>query len=77
MLQVLMAVLVISALTVIVSIALQPSKTSGLNNLITGSSETFYSRNKTKTKEAFLAKLTIFSAIIFAITVILINVKLS
>jgi len=77
MLQVLMAVLVLSALTVIVSIALQPSKTSGLNNLITGSSETFYSRNKTKTKEAFLAKLTIFSAVIFAITVILINVKLS
>jgi len=42
MLQVLMAILVISALTVIVSIALQPSKTSGLNSLITGSSETFF-----------------------------------
>lgn len=76
MLNVLMAVLVISAFTVIISVALQPSKTSGLNNLISGTSETFYSRNKTKTKEAFLIRLTIFSAIIFAITTILINIKL-
>lgn len=76
MLNVLMAVLVISAVTVIISVALQPSKTSGLNNLISGTSETFYSRNKTKTKEAFLARLTIFSAIIFAISTILINIKL-
>jgi preprotein translocase subunit SecG len=76
MLKVLMAVLVISAFTVIISISLQPSKTSGLNNLISGTSETFFSRNKTKTKEAFLAKLTIFSAIIFALSIILINVNL-
>ncbi len=76
MLNVLMAVLVISAFTVIISVALQPSKTSGLNNLISGTSETFYSRNKTKTKEAFLARLTIFSAIVFAISTILINIKL-
>jgi preprotein translocase subunit SecG len=76
MLNVLMAVLVISAFTVIISVALQPSKTSGLNNLISGTSETFYSRNKTKTKEAFLIRLTIFSAIIFAISIILINIKL-
>jgi preprotein translocase subunit SecG len=76
MLNVLMAVLVISAFTVIISVALQPSKTSGLNNLISGTSETFYSRNKTKTKEAFLIRLTIFSAIIFAIATILINIKL-
>jgi preprotein translocase subunit SecG len=76
MLKVLMAVLIISALTVIISIILQPSKTSGLNNLISGTSETFYSRNKTKTKEAFLAKLTVFSAIILVLSVILINVNL-
>jgi preprotein translocase subunit SecG len=76
MLKVLMTVLVISAFTVIISIALQPSKTSGLNNLISGTSETFFSRNKTKTKEAFLAKLTIFSAIIFTLSIILINVNL-
>ncbi|MEG0774466.1 preprotein translocase subunit SecG [Clostridium sp.] len=76
MLKVLMAVLIISALTVIISIILQPSKTSGLNNLISGTSETFYSRNKTKTKEAFLAKVTVFSAIILVLSVILINVNL-
>lgn len=76
MLKLLMAVLIISAITVIVSIALQPSKTSGLNNLISGTSETFYSKNKTKTKESFLAKLTVFSAIIFALSVILINVNM-
>lgn len=76
MLKVLMAVLVISALVVIGSIALQPSKTNGLNSLMTGSSETFFSKNKTKTREAFLARVTVISSIIFALSVILINIQI-
>lgn len=62
--------LIISALLVIVSITLQQSKSSGLGGLVSGTSETFYSKNKTKTKESFLMKLTIVSAIVFALCTI-------
>ena len=69
-------VVIISALIVILVISLQESKSSGLGGLVAGSSETFYSKNKTKTKEAFLTKLTIISAIIFAASIIGINILL-
>jgi preprotein translocase subunit SecG len=69
-------VVIISALIVILAISLQESKSSGLGGLVAGSSETFYSKNKTKTKEAFLTKLTIISAIIFAASIIGINILL-
>lgn len=67
---------VISAIIVIISIALQESKSSGLGGLVSGSSETFYSKNKTKTKESFLMKLTIVSAIVFVGCIIAINIVL-
>lgn len=76
MITALKVVLIISALVVILSISLQESKSSGLGGLVAGTSETFYSKNKTKTKEAFLAKLTIVSAIIFGISTIAINIVL-
>ncbi|MEG2017179.1 MAG: preprotein translocase subunit SecG [Clostridium sp.] len=66
-------IIVISAILVIISISLQESKASGLGGLVSGTSETFYSKNKTKTKEAFLMKLTIVSATVFAVATILIN----
>lgn len=66
-------IIVVSALLVIVSISVQESKASGLGGLVAGSSETFYSKNKTKTKEAFLTKLTVISAIIFVISTVAIN----
>ncbi len=69
-------VVIISALIVILAISLQESKSSGLGGLVAGSSETFYSKNKTKTKEAFLIKLTIISAIIFVASIIAINILL-
>ena len=76
MITALKVVVIISALIVILVISLQESKSSGLGGLVAGSSETFYSKNKTKTKEAFLTKLTIISAIIFAASIIGINILL-
>jgi len=76
MITALKVVVIISALIVILVISLQESKSSGLGGLVAGSSETFYSKNKTKTKEAFLTKLTIISAIIFAASIIAINILL-
>ncbi|MGL4730860.1 MAG: preprotein translocase subunit SecG [Clostridium sp.] len=69
----LVIVQIISSILLMVCILLQPSKGNGIQGLVTGSSDTFYSKNKTKTKESFLIKLTIFFAIVFVGSVILIN----
>lgn len=69
-------IIVIAAVLVIISVSLQESKTSGLGGLVAGTSETFYSKNKTKTKEAFLIKLTVVSATVFILAIIGINIIL-
>ncbi len=76
MITTLKVVLIISALVVILSISLQESKTTGLGGLVAGTSETFYSKNKTKTKESFLVKLTIVSSIIFVLSIVGVNIML-
>jgi preprotein translocase subunit SecG len=56
-----------------VSILMQPSKMDGFTNFFSGTTETFYSHNKGKTREAKLARVTIVFSIIFAVVVILQN----
>lgn len=61
-------------LVVILSVLLQPSKTDALSGLIQGSrTETFFSRNKAKTKEAMLLKVTIITMALFAVNTIALN----
>jgi len=55
-------------------VLMQPSKADGLKGFITGGSETFFSKNKSRTKEALLVKLTVVTAILFAITTIALNI---
>ena len=65
---------VIIGLVVIVSILLQPSKSDALSGLIQGSNnESFYSKNKSRTKEVVLVRLTILFSILFAINTFLVN----
>ena len=65
--------LVIISVAMIVTIMLQPSKTDGLNSLLTGNSDTFFSKNKARTKEVVLARLTMFLGVCFAAVVLGIN----
>ena len=58
-----MVLLVISSIAIIVSVMMQPSKTDGLSGLIGGTSETFFAKNKTKTAESMLARVTVVSAL--------------
>lgn len=57
---------------ILVSIALiftvlkQPGKADGFNLISTGT-ETFYSKNKTRTYESFLSRLTVVLAVTFAV----------
>lgn len=61
-------------LVIIISVLLQPSKTDALSGLIQGSrTETFFSRNKAKTKEAMLLKVTIITMALFAVNTIALN----
>ena len=64
----------ILGLIVVGSILMQKSKADALSGLIQGSkSETFFTKNKSKTKEAMLAKVTIVSMLSFAVNTIALN----
>jgi preprotein translocase subunit SecG len=65
---------IIASIAIIVSVMMQPSKSNGLSGLIAGSSDTFYAKNKTKTFESVLARITVVSAISFAITTVMLNI---
>ncbi|MBV7273175.1 preprotein translocase subunit SecG [Clostridium thailandense] len=63
------------AIILIVVVLLQPSKTNGLSGLVSGgTTESFYSKNKSRTSEAMLSKITIVCAVIFAVLCILQNI---
>ena len=65
---------VLLGLGVIVSIFMQPSKSDALSGLIQGSTqETFFAKNKSRTKEVILVRLTIMFMALFAINSIVLN----
>lgn len=64
---------VLLAVVLVVSILLQPSKTEGFGSIMSGSSDTFYSKNKPKTAETVLARITIVTAFLFAAVAIALN----
>lgn len=65
--------LIIVSIIVIVSILMQPSKSEGLNSIISGGNDNYFSKNKIRTREKTLEKVTIVSSILFAIIVILMS----
>lgn len=66
--------LVVASIAIIVSVMMQPSKTDGLSGLIGGTSETFFAKNKTKTAESVLARVTVVAAICFTLCIAMLNV---
>ncbi|MDD3224931.1 MAG: preprotein translocase subunit SecG [Clostridium sp.] len=64
---------IIFAIVIIVSILMQPSKMDGVINLFSGATDTFYAHNKSKTREARLAKVTIVFSILFAAVITIQN----
>lgn len=70
----LLVVEIIIGLVVIVSVLMQPSKSDALSGLIQGSNnDSFYSKNKSRTKEVMLERLTVVSMILFAVIAIALN----
>lgn len=61
------AVLILVSIGLIVLVLLQESKQQGLSGAIAGGSDTFFSKNKGRTREAQLEKLTKILSIVFII----------
>ena len=73
--KVLFGIEIVLGLIVIVSVLMQKSKADALSGLIQGSkNETFFAKNKGRTKEALLAKVTMISMLLFVINTIALNV---
>jgi preprotein translocase subunit SecG len=65
----------ILAIIMIGLVLVQQSKSDGLKGLTGGSSQdSFFSKNRGRTGEAFLRKLTVIVAILFAINTIAMNI---
>jgi preprotein translocase subunit SecG len=72
--EALLVVEILLGLIVVVSILMQPSKSDALSGLIQGSSnETFYSKNKARTKDVMLMRLTAISMFLFAVNTVIVN----
>ncbi len=63
------------AIGMITLVLIQQSKSDGLKGLTGGSSQdSFFSKNRARTGEAFLSKLTVIVAVLFAINTIAMNI---
>ena len=66
---------IVIAVALIVVVLFQTGKDTGLSGVIGGeSSSSFYGKNKGKTKDAMLAKLTTVLAILFLITSLILTI---
>ncbi|MEG0238240.1 MAG: preprotein translocase subunit SecG [Clostridium sp.] len=64
----------ILGLVIIVSILMQPSKSDALSGLIQGSNnDTFFSRNKSRTREVMLERTTVISMLLFVVNTMALN----
>ena len=73
--KVLFGIEIVLGLIVIVSVLMQKSKADALSGLVQGSkNETFFSKNKGRTIDALLAKITMISMLLFAINTVVLNI---
>ena len=62
------AVLIVSSIFIVILVMLQQSRQAGLSGAIAGGSDSFYEKNKGRSKEAKLAFLTKIFAVVFFVT---------
>lgn len=64
----------VTSLIIIAVVLLQEGRKAGISGVISGGAETFLSKNKARTFEAFLGKWTKVIAVLFFVLVIVANV---
>ena len=73
--KVLFGIEIVLGLIVIVSVLMQKSKADALSGLIQGTTkDTFFSKNKARTKEVVLVRLTVLFSFLFAVNTIIVNI---
>ena len=65
------SLIIILAIVIIAAILLQEGRRAGINGAISGGADTFLSKNKARSVDAFLARWTKFIAIAFMILVVI------
>ena len=66
--------MIIVSLVIIFAILLQPGRRAGINGVISGGADTFLSKNKARTFDAFLARWTKYIAILFFVLALVANI---
>ena len=66
----------ICVIAILILVLMQPSKADGLKGFMTGTQETFFSKNKSKTREVKLVRWTVVFTVLFGVNTILINILL-
>ncbi|AOR24412.1 preprotein translocase subunit SecG [Clostridium taeniosporum] len=70
----LMGIEILLGLLIVITIFMQPSKADALSGLIQGGSkDTFFSKNKARTKEVMLVRLTWIFTGLFALNTLILN----
>lgn len=73
--EIILGVLVIIvSLVIIAAVVLQQGRRAGINGAISGGADTFLSKNKARTFDAFLARWTKYIAILFFVLAIVANI---
>ncbi len=65
------SLIIIFAIVIIAAILLQEGRRAGINGAISGGADTFLSKNKARSVDAFLARWTKVIAIVFMILVVI------
>ena len=63
----------ISCLIIVAAVLLQSGKSSGLSSVMGGNSDSFMARNKAKSLDARLARLTKWLAVVFVVLTLVLN----
>ena len=66
--------MIIVSLLIIAIILLQPGRRAGVNGAISGGADTFLSKNKARTIDAKLARITTYVAILFFVLALVANI---
>ena len=66
-------VVILVSLSIIVAVLMQQGRRSGVNGAISGAADTFLSKNKARTIDAFLGRFTKYLAVLFFVIALLQN----
>jgi len=69
-------VITIVSIILIIAIVVQQSKSSGLSSGLSGGSDTYWSRNRGRSKEGKLERITLIAGIVFMVLAVILNIGL-